>query len=100
MNQKITIKVIWMDRWMGWEEVKQKKRMDVRTIPRTSLGVAVRDRPEPGHARGGQARAPAGLLSRVCVRSRHRNYSAFYRIFVFTYVKRGDIISHWRRLII
>lgn len=36
-----------MDRWMGWEEVKQEKRMDIRTIPRTSLGAAV----------GGQARA-------------------------------------------
>lgn len=105
MNQKTTVSYFgWMEGWRdGREEVKQKSKNGLLK-PRAvaNLGVAGGGGQAPGWVaeREGGVRAPAGLLSPEWVRSCKRNYSAFYRIFVLTYVKRGDIISHWRRLII
>lgn len=105
MNQKTTVShFVWLeDGWRdGCEERKQKGTNGLRDPPAVAdLGVAGGGQ-VPGQVteREGGVGAPAGLLSRECVRSCKRNYSAFYRIFVLTYVKRGDIVSHWRRLII
>lgn len=57
------------------------------------------DRPEPGTEEKDKA-SPSLLLHVFLCKIMQEKLQCLLQIFVFTYVKLGDIVSHWRRLII